>query len=1475
MATIILGAIGGAIGSSIGGSILGIGAAAIGKAIGAGVGRLIDQSVIAILTPDQQNYGPEVGRVGFALPREGEMLPRGRGWQKLPARICWPENLHFSEESETVSSGGKGAQNKTSTTSDYAEVTIAVAIHDGEIDFMGRVWADGSLITLADVCNTVTFYKGTATQGPDPTLEAVDGIGNVPDWRGVAYVVLEGFNLSTFGNRIPQLEFEVFKAAGGGSVFTGISLAPTAGEFGLDPALITERVVETVQEASGPEEVVIEESPINNNAVADAADIKTALDLMKLQHPQVNHVVIEYPWFGDDLRAGSCQIKPRVEMASRETAGDIWAVQGIARGSATIISQIGGAGAYAGTPSDAGVIRLIENLKNRGYQVTLVPQILMDIPAGNGMADPYGEAEQAAYADRGLITCDPAAGQTATVDKTAAAALQVDAFFGTAVAINFATSGATVSYNGLANDWGLRRFVLHAAHLAIAAGGVNDFVIASGLSGLTRVRSDATTYPAVAHLQALAAELRGAFDAQRSEFWSPVTWPSVTYTVPDPGDGVVLSLGYRWGLPMPAGWKWDPDGTSTSRAWHSLTKSGYTYSGGVDGYLINRPTGPANGYWVADFEHPFSGKIDLQIDFEHGRFPGLSTINRHWNISEVDSVVGFVGSHFEEPTDYPSYTASPGWVADSSGPIIADVTGSFLRFSYWVVEYDRVLRDLSLTVSPAKLVRLSYLADWREYGAHDVRDGSGDVLFPLDDLWASAAIDTVSIIYMPPLADQRDGDAGSVYDLALLKAGIEAGEFYDWEYQTDSDRQSKTRTLIADAASGEPWVFRAKDIANWAQNAHHPRPSGVRSATPTAWVAGSKKIRLFYSCPAVDRAANQPSVEVNQNASGYALPHFSNGARDDEGQATYLRAIAEFWAADARGVVDASSSVAAGWDARPWPIFPHTDIWPDAAGWPTGRSMAGRRSVELAEWLKAEMEYRGLAYDFDQITGAIDGITVNNLAGFMAVAGPLLKAFHLDATELAGKIKITSRALQEPLATVDLGAVIPLSEQDRFRAPRGNPGTLPAMAWLTHKDIGHEYDVNTVPSRLNRQGKSEMRVDFPALIDPQSAADLLRRLHVDAQIEMDSLECELPPSWLPVLVPGRTVLADTGLGLQEWLIMKRTVGSGIRIEARRLDRAALRPNPTSRIGAAAPSVNSFAASAMAMPDLPWIKSSEPAHDLRAAIFVNPPQGTALQRSLSEATGYTTVGQFATRATMGVLTSDLPAGNKYLWDRGTALSVRLYSGGVVSKSAAEVRGGQNWIAVRTDAVNNDWEIIGFRDAAITGTGAYDLSTLMRGLRGSQIAANVPAGALVVLLDGLPFAGLELDDVGTAFYWAGGPSAKARTDASWTTRQVTPRGAGLKPFAPTRLRGEIDGVGDLGLTWLRQDRDPRATIFGRSTTPMSEESLLFRITIGAATWQVAAEASTIPAADLPPLPFDVIIQQISSDVGLGHAAQITME
>jgi len=53
---------------------------------------------------------------------------------------------------------------------------------------------------------TLTFYTGTETQLPDPTIEAEEGAGNVPAWRGSTYAVLQGLVISKTGGQIPNFE---------------------------------------------------------------------------------------------------------------------------------------------------------------------------------------------------------------------------------------------------------------------------------------------------------------------------------------------------------------------------------------------------------------------------------------------------------------------------------------------------------------------------------------------------------------------------------------------------------------------------------------------------------------------------------------------------------------------------------------------------------------------------------------------------------------------------------------------------------------------------------------------------------------------------------------------------------------------------------------------------------------------------------------------------------------------------------------------------------------------------------------------------------------------------------------------------------------------------------------------------------------------------------------------------------------------
>lgn len=68
------------------------------------------------------------------------------------------------------------------------------------------------LTASAAYAETFTLYLGDEEQTADPTIEAIEGFGNVPGWRGRAYIVYPNRNLQTAqGWRHPNFTFEVFQ----------------------------------------------------------------------------------------------------------------------------------------------------------------------------------------------------------------------------------------------------------------------------------------------------------------------------------------------------------------------------------------------------------------------------------------------------------------------------------------------------------------------------------------------------------------------------------------------------------------------------------------------------------------------------------------------------------------------------------------------------------------------------------------------------------------------------------------------------------------------------------------------------------------------------------------------------------------------------------------------------------------------------------------------------------------------------------------------------------------------------------------------------------------------------------------------------------------------------------------------------------------------------------------------------------------
>ena len=523
MAQVVLGGIGGAVGGGV------------GRVIGATLGRMADGALIGALSPARQ-VGPRLDGLKIQGTAEGAPMPCVFGRARVAGQVIWAARF---QERRTEQRGGKGGPKTVDY--DYS-LSFAVALGEGPIDGIGRVWADGQPMETAGIA--MRLHRGTEDQQPDLLIEAVEGAA--PAYRGTAYVVFEDLPLTAYGDRPPQLSFEVFRRPVGSGgrledLLGGVCLIPGAGEFTLATDVVLRR------------EGLTRTRPENAHTGEGRADLLVSLDQLQAQAPNLKRVSLVVGWFGDDLRAGHCRVRPGVERRDKPTEPLRWSVAGRERENAYLISDVDGLPAYGGTPSDDSVRQAVRELKARGLEVTLYPFIFMDVPADNALPDPYGGGRQAPHPWRGRVRGD---------DGPAAAA-QVAALFGEA------------------DGWGLKRMALHYARIAREEG-ADGLLIGSEMGGLTWTRDGAGGYPAVEQFRTLAAECRAVVGTDVTLSYA-ADWSEYFGHQPGTGD-VMFHLDPLWA---------DPNIDHVSIDWYAPLSDWREGDGGMDGLRYDSAADPA------------------------------------------------------------------------------------------------------------------------------------------------------------------------------------------------------------------------------------------------------------------------------------------------------------------------------------------------------------------------------------------------------------------------------------------------------------------------------------------------------------------------------------------------------------------------------------------------------------------------------------------------------------------------------------------------------------------------------------------------------------------------------------------------------------------------------------------------------------------------------------------------------------------
>lgn len=798
--------------------------------------------------------------------------------------------------------------------------------------------------------------------------------------------------------------------------------------------------------------------------------------------------------------------------------------------------------------------------------------------------------------------------------------------------------------------------------------------------------------------------------------------------------------------------------------------------------------------------------------------------------------------------------------------------------------------------------RITYAADWTEYGAHVLDDGR-EVRFPLDPLWADTNINAIGIDFYAPLSDWRDGDthadaqeANSVYDLDYLTHRVTSGEGYDWYYADSEARIAQTRAPITDGAYGKPWVFRPKDLAGWWGNSHVERANGVEIGA-TAWVPGGKHIWLTeIGIPAVDRGTNGPNVFPDPKSSESAYPPFSRGTRDDLIQNRGLQALINAYGsgftaanpaspADGRPMVDPQRLYVWTWDARPYPAFPAlADVWRDGRNWETGHWLTGRLEgltlQSLVETVVADWGISGADVTLD---GELDGYVVDRPMSARAVLEPLAGAFAFHAVASDGKARFRHNAGPAVIA-VTADEIIPDQEGAGIALRRAQETDLPSELRLGYTDGDRDYRRSAALSRRLDVGsrRSEGR-DLAAVLRPGLAQHLAELGLQALWVGRESATFALSPRHVGV-EPGDVIALPIDGRTRPFRVSRITDGLVRQVEAfavaPSLQRDAVpslpRPKPSVPALPGPPDVTVL--------DLPVVVGS-PAILQAMAVFAEPwPTRAAIWRS-GDGTSFSLHAVADLRAVTGETLTDLGPGPLWRFDDGNSVDVRLRGGLMSSIDDAALLSGGNTIAIQ--GPDGRWEMLAAGRAELVADRTVRLSHLLRGLGGSEpeAARSVIAGAKVILLDGalVPLT-TDVADIGRPWIYRVGPASSDHAGPMVVQMATAATVEALKPFAPVHLRARRRAEG-VSVTFIRRTRTGGDN-WELADVPLSEEREAYEIDILNGGTVVRTLTSNTAAAlyasadeladfSIEQNSLKVMVFQISATVGRGFPATATLK
>ncbi len=378
-----------------------------------------------------------------------------------------------------------------------------------------------------------------------------------------------------------------------------------------------------------------------------------------------------------------------------------------------------------------------------------------------------------------------------------------------------------------------------------------------------------------------------------------------------------------------------------------------------------------------------------------------------------------------------------------------------------------------------------------------------------------------------------------------------------------------------------------------------------------------------------------------------------------------------------------------------------------------------------------------------------------------------------------------------------VGAAANAREAQRLQIEHDSASLVPSRIGLSYADPARDYQTSVQQARRDGGGRREIGAELPATLSATAARRFAENLLARAWVTRKRARIQLPWRFAGI-GPGATVIVA---GYPDVWQVRSTAFEKMSVV---LDLVRHAPTPAALMPATAgrgvvQPDRPHGPTSLVVLDLPPLDDGVQSRPSVAAVAAGTSpgwRGAALLVSTDDGASWQDAGVTAAPGVLGATTSPLPIGSAHLTDTANSVDIQLLNG-----EMALIASDDDGLLAGRNAAMLGKELIQFGAADALGGGAYRLSRLLRGRRGTQIVAHGTATPftlierewLAPIEAGVGVASVRVIATGVGDTIAGVEALLTRPDQA------------IKPPPPVHLRVDRQTSGDWVFQWTRQSRD----------------------------------------------------------------------